>query len=201
MLLIGMLVCLLVPVISQSYRRGKEAAEITEINSLSLALQQFKDRYGVYPPSQIILREDGDYSTATLPVTGNIGGRGNFGDGFVDYPAQGAGGVFLRSVSIEYLRRIWPQLQLNTGATAGPAPGMVTSGPNQYISDWNGSGFFDNTTFLLSGDECLAFFLGGIPAGEPRDNPAIRTGQGAPGTRGFSKDPLNPTLPPIPGTA
>jgi type II secretory pathway pseudopilin PulG len=196
-LVIAILIGLLVPVISGAYQTGRRAAEITEMNSLTTTLTSFKDRFGVFPPSQIVLREDGDYSTVTFAALGGTNEVYNY------QPTQGVGAVCIREVSIQYLRRLWPQISLNIGTTAGNAPGIVTTGPpaNQFFYDWNGNGQFDNTTFCLSGDECLVFFLGGIPTGEPRDNAAIRTGQGPPGILGFSKNPVNPTLPPIAGTA
>jgi len=47
--------------------------------------------------------------------------------------------------------------------------------------DWNGDGVIaaPNTAWLLEGDQCLVFFLGGVPSG---------TG----GLRGFSSNPRNP---------
>jgi general secretion pathway protein G len=198
MLLIAILVGLLVPVIAAAYRRGREAAEITEINSLVTVIERFKDRYGVYPPSQIILREDGDYSSASGSPVAAITN---------DQPMLGVGGVFVKEVSIQYLKRIWPQIQLNTSSSTGGPPryidtnnnGQVDSGEPFY--DWNGNNTFDDVTYYLSGDECLVFFLGGIPAGQPLDNPTVRAGQGPPSTNGFSRDPRNPTIAPIAGTA
>ena len=175
------------------------------MSSIVTTLQTFKDRFGVYPPSQMILMENGDYSTATMGSASVPGQSGmvNLVNGGVHTPTQGVGGVFLRDVSVQYLRRIWPQISLNTSGSAGNAPGIVTTGPaaSQFFYDWNGNGVYDSGAYLLSGDECLAFFLGGIPTGEPHDNSAIRTGQGPPGCLGFSKNPINPTLPPIAGTA
>jgi general secretion pathway protein G len=192
-LVIAILIGILVPVIAGAYGRGRQAAELTEMNSIATTLQQFKDRFGVYPPSQIILREDGDYSST---ATG-----GTNPPGWNDVPAQGVGAVLLLDLSVQYLRRIWPQMSLNTGPGAGVAPGVVTSGPNPFFYDWNGNGVYDSTPWYLSGDECLVFFLGGIPTGEPRNNPAIRAGQGPPGVLGFSKVPANPTTPPIAAAA
>src|SRR5262245_37802242 len=153
--IIAILVGILVPVVAGAFRRGKEAAEITEINSISVALESFKDRFGVYPPSQIILREDGDYSDTTMASVNNIvsqfpNSTENLITGGVHHPQRGAGGVFLRDVTVQYLRRIWPQLPLNTGATAGFAPGIVTAGPNANFYDWNGDKTFTAGTFLLS---------------------------------------------------
>jgi general secretion pathway protein G len=49
--------------------------------------------------------------------------------------------------------------------------------------DWNGNGAIDSgTSFTLTGDQCLVFFLGGIP-----------TTTGTNGCLGFSTDPVNPS--------
>src|SRR5262245_45153818 len=205
--IIALLVALLIPALASAYLRSKEAAELAEINSLTVALESFKDRFGVYPPSQIILREDGDYSDATMSGVNNIVSQSpnsteNLIFGGVHHPARGPGGVFLRDVTVQYLRRIWPQLPLNTGPTAGVAPGIVfPPAANANYYDWNGDGTYTPGTFLLSGDECLVFFLGGIPIGEPVDNPSIRSGQGLPGTLGFNKQPFNPTIRPVAGAS
>jgi general secretion pathway protein G len=52
--------------------------------------------------------------------------------------------------------------------------------------DWNGNGTVDPPV-VLTGDQCLVFFLGGIP-----------NGSGPPGCLGFSADPSNPTAPGAP---
>jgi prepilin-type N-terminal cleavage/methylation domain-containing protein len=49
--------------------------------------------------------------------------------------------------------------------------------------DWNGNGTVDPAPVDLEGDQCLVFFLGGIPAGGA-----------TPGTVGFSTDPGNPSV-------
>jgi competence protein ComGC len=192
--IIAVLIGLLVPVIAGALRRGQEAAELAEIHNVATNIVKFKDRFPVYPPSQIILREDGDYSTTTLGVV------------VTDAPTTGVGGVFLREVSVQYLRRLWPQIVLNTSSTAGNSAYVVDKDGDGSINDsneffdWDGDGAFDdNTTYLLSGDECLVFFLAGVPEGESPNDSTIRTGQGPPGGKGFSKDPLNPTLVTLPG--
>jgi hypothetical protein len=50
--------------------------------------------------------------------------------------------------------------------------------------DWNGNGIAGDKPVVLEGDQCLVFFLGGIPA----------TGQVL-GCLGFSANPLNPAFP------
>lgn len=199
--IIAILIGLLVPVIAGAFARGKEAAEITEMTVIVTNLEQFKDRFGHYPPSQIILREDGDYSTASLSAYVNGGVESPL-------PTQGATAVFVRDVSVQYLRLLWPQINLNVSTTAGNSPYVVDKDGSGSINqqneffDWNGDGVFqDDTNYFLSGDECLVLFLGGIPAGTPTTSSTIRAGQGPPGVHGICKDPFNPCILPIAGTA
>jgi hypothetical protein len=73
--------------------------------------------------------------------------------------------------------------------------------------DWNGDGRLTDTLVgqpqvrYLQGDECLIFFLGGIPAGEvePGTGPWSRQNSGPPGGHGFGKKPAWPTERPIAG--
>ena len=74
--------------------------------------------------------------------------------------------------SLAFLKKMWPRLA--TPTTAGFAG-----------HDWNGDGQItikDNGAFLLEGDQCLVFFLGGIQRG------GVCTG--------FSVDKAYPTRPP-----
>lgn len=197
LLIVGILIGLLVPAITGAYKRGQIAAEITEMNTLSTQLESFKQRFGVYPPSQIILREDGDYSTATF--------NSSFGDTEIG-AASGLDVIALRSVSVQYLKRLWPQMVLNTGGSTGAITGTRDLngdgqvGQNDFY-DWNGDGVNQNATnarhfFVLSGDECLVFFLGGIPTGAYPAGVGGRSssvqGSNPPGTSGFSKLAVNP---------
>jgi len=50
--------------------------------------------------------------------------------------------------------------------------------------DWNGNGIAGDKPVVLEGDQCLVFFLGGIPAGGH-----------VPGCLGFSVSPKNPAFP------
>ncbi len=181
--IIGILISILVPVIASAFRKGQEAAEFTEITNLAGALQKFKDRYGVYPPSQIILREDGDYYVGGNPIVA---------------PSPQDTAVFDEALSVQYLRRIWPQLVIHTRTNLTPYPvtpteigdisGDGTVNANDFY-DWNGDGSLGNPAQVhyLQGDECLVFFLGGLPTGQVANtkNPA--------GCTGFSKAPQWPT--------
>lgn len=71
-----------------------------------------------------------------------------------DYTTSGGGiNVEIRDRSAEFLGRIWPGLRIRSIRTPGATP---------TATDWNGDG--DTTDSLeLTGEQCLVFFLGGIP--------------------------------------
>lgn len=195
LLIIAILVGLLVPVITGAYRRGREAAEAVEISNLANALESFKEHFGVYPPSGIVLIENGDYSPNTwqsLPIF--LTANNEYG--------VTKDGVFSRSLSVQYLRRLWPQLQISE---AGPpaldldGDGTPNNSPLDFY-DWNGDGNPSGPqAFALSGDECLVFFLGGIPTGQYPNGQGVRDPslpeKFPPGVIGFARIPENPTAP------
>ena len=86
-------------------------------------------------------------------------------------------GAPLYSDSLAYLQRLWPRLQ--------------------FPVDWNGNGKIDPPTgpiagdVILTGDQCLVFFLCGIP---------FVDGTGLPTCSGFSTNPANPAAHITPGT-
>ena len=59
MVVLGILIALLVPAIGGAIKNAKNAAVIAEINQVAQALADFKSKYGDYPPSRILLDEDG----------------------------------------------------------------------------------------------------------------------------------------------
>jgi general secretion pathway protein G len=70
--------------------------------------------------------------------------------------------------SVHYLQRLWPRLRLEPGTRI----------------DWNGDGEIQED-HVLEGDECLVFFVGGIPS----------KGEAANGCLGFSKEGKTPAEP------
>jgi general secretion pathway protein G len=77
--------------------------------------------------------------------------------------------VQLDADSVQYLTSLFPRINL--------APGTNI--------DWNGDGTITpspNGDYILEGDQCLVFFLGGIPS----------TAGGVNGCTGFSTNPANP---------
>lgn len=112
--------------------RGEDAKVAAEIMQLSSALQDFKQRFGIYPPSSFTLRQNMN-AYASDPTNARI------------------------------VAKIWPRL----GGTSGSNP-----------IDWGVPP--KSLPIALEPDQCLVFFLGGIP------------NQSAPGCLGFSTSPSNP---------
>lgn len=89
--IIAALVGLLMPAIGKAVDRANEAAALSEIQAMKQALAQFRSAYGVYPPSRIVIAEDGDYSSGNLGLAAPLGSR-----------------------SATYLKRIFPRISLRT---------------------------------------------------------------------------------------
>src|SRR4051794_13848271 len=64
--ILALLIGLLAPAVMNAVIAAKNAAVSSEIQALGQALAQFKNQYGEFPPSRILVMENGDYSTATL---------------------------------------------------------------------------------------------------------------------------------------
>lgn len=136
-LILAVLIAILLPTLNGAMRTAKNAAVGAEINLLAQALAAFKAKYGDYPPSRILLVENGDYSSVTSSVSLGTG------DITVGQLAQR---------SIAALRRFFPRVVLSTSGAVVPAK----------LYDFNGNGAMDGK-YILQGHECLVFFLGGIP--------------------------------------
>lgn len=136
--IIGVLVGLLIAGISFVTTRAPEMQVRNDINQLGIALESFKSQYSFYPPSQFILCENNnDYSNPAL--------MGSF------HP-------LLVQDSREYLGKMFNRLA-NNAAWMGPSPG--SGGPATNFLDWNQDGSYTRPV-VLTGDQCLVFFLGGI---------------------------------------
>ncbi len=150
LIIAGILVGLLIPAVRGAIRRTHEAVVLSEMQSFSVALASFKSEYGEYPPSRIVISEDGDYSARRLRTAGN-------------------GAEFLATRSMNYMRKFWPRIRVSTsGPTCSPAdiaagrfhdangsfdPSKGQGGPNNGLDD----------PYILTGANCLVFFLGGVP--------------------------------------
>ena len=166
-LIIGILMALLVPTVAGALRRGREAQVSAELNNLATALASFKNTYGDYPPSRVVLCEAG-YNNSGLTsaqlsaAAGPLSPSGNDTDLTLNQLIQR---------SRLYLRKFWPRVDFDNGTI-----------PFNFNSN-------SSTTevLVLSGAECLTFFLGGIPT---NDGAGRITG-----VSGFSKLPTNPFMP------
>jgi general secretion pathway protein G len=196
--IIGILVALLVPVIANAVRTARDAAVTSEITGLANALNAFKEKYGEYPPSRIILREDGFYditlTSTTLssvtwfgnsayvnnPPINNMNSGASNANGAAVYSANDISYGQLAQRSIRFLRKFFPRANFSTTAPIFNA---------QAFHDFNGDNVFQGSSpILLEGHECLVFFLGGIT------NHTANSVNGAPvlSMDGFAKDPVNP---------
>jgi general secretion pathway protein G len=161
---LAILVGLLLPVISGALRTAKNAAAQAEINLLAQALANFKAAYGDYPPSRVYLAENGYF-----PVGNTTRVNGDANDITIGQLAQR---------SLTALRKFFPKVVFSTS-------GPVFLNNSKIWYDFNGNGVMDGP-YILQGDECLVFFLGGIPLQDPAT--------GAFGMTGFGKDPVNPFM-------
>jgi general secretion pathway protein G len=153
-----MLVGLLLAGIFYAFSRMNQTTTIADISQLGASLQGFKAKYGVYPPSRI--RLCGDYDQYALKPT----------------PAAN-GGPQLDSDSIAFINRMFPRIGLTVWS--------VTNNKGAGIN-WAGNGVLVDE--ILEGDQCLVFFLGGIPSPVAATNPQ----QWAPPS-GFSTSPKDPS--------
>ena len=107
-------------------------------------MENFKVKFGCYPPSRVHLINSGTYNTALVAGTTTPQNP-------LDFESN-------RILSI-----MWPSLA--------------------YPVDWSGGTGGKNTDWILDGDQCLVFFLGGIPSASPAGvtsstNPTAAVAQG-----------------------
>ena len=182
-LIIGILIGLLLPAVQAAFRRAKEAQVSAELNNIATALASFNNTYNDYPPSRIIIAERG-YNFAGVLTNTNVAETLADTTHCTDITVQQ-----LAQRSLLYLRKFWPRVDF----LSDPGASAVTG----HFHDFNGNGHVDSTYAstgasytILSGSECLAFFLGGIPISTP-------TGYGV---SGFSKSPTFPFVDPVTAT-
>lgn len=174
---LSLLAALLLPAITGAISRAKEAAVSVELNLLATALQSFRDKHGELPPSRILLCEDGNYGQFLTPAMASD-------YRFATPSASDISTAQLAQRSVTYLRKFWPRL--NLGTSSGAIYSAATGWP-----DFNGNGTQDGP-YVLSGDECLVFFLGGVPRliqTKDSSGNVIKTGWGM---LGFGANPVNP---------
>lgn len=171
--ILALLIALLLPAINGAVRTAKNTAASTELKQLDQALAAFKSKYGDYPPSRILLCENGYYN---IGLTTALAGATPATQADITY-----GQLAQRSLS--YLRKFFPKVVLSTSGA------VWTAADNQWY-DFNGNGVLD-PPYILQGHQALVFFLGGLPQS---------TSEGYAMT-GFAKNPANPFTPAIAGAA
>jgi prepilin-type N-terminal cleavage/methylation domain-containing protein len=175
------LVALVAAGVFKAFGTAKQVTATNDIQQLAVGLENFKTKYGFYPPSRLKLcGNKNEYSTTTQ----------------------------LDVDSVAYLQRMFPQIgtinylpsppnppltvdHAHTAPWADPTPG--TSALFQYWIQWDGKYSTTSppytatypTACILEGDQCLTFFLGGIPA----------TGATPLTLTGFSQAPFDPSTP------
>ena len=119
-LILAFLIALLLPALSGAMKTARNAAVGAEINQLAQALASFKAQYGDYPPSRILLAEDGNYNAVTSNQTLSIAGRAI---------SPGATGTEVRRGAPQ----VFPECELQylgsgvVGTTANPPASGTTS--------------------------------------------------------------------------
>jgi general secretion pathway protein G len=166
--IIGILAALLLPAIGSAVRKARETAVASEIGAMAQALNDFKSKYGDYPPSRIVLAENGDYSGNNPPMP-------HAPNPYLYTAGSDISITTLYQRSLRYMRKFFPRMNLST---AGPVANA--------FYDFNGNGTNDGS-YVITGHECLVFFLGGVPSLSQDSN-----GNPVYAMTGFSRNPLNP---------
>ncbi|HEY2155057.1 MAG TPA: prepilin-type N-terminal cleavage/methylation domain-containing protein [Isosphaeraceae bacterium] len=172
-LIIAILMALLLPAINAAVNAANNARVAAEQQNLQTALADFKNKYGEYPPSRIILYNlvagttAAPYGASATAVTVPAGAVGT--------PEIDLGDLNQRTVRA--MRKYFSRA----------AAYFPTTGTASVTITWSsGTNATNNGYVILSGDECLVFFLGGMPQ-------AVSTTSGSGmAVTGFSRDPANP---------
>ena len=155
--------------IAAALRTAKNAAVQAEINQLAQALANFKSTYGDYPPSRVLLCENGNYFRSSTAIAGEH-------DRHERVTQRHTVGI-LAQRSLTAMRKFFPKVVFSTSGSRRRSIGT------NFWYDFNGNGMMD-APYILHGHECLVFFLGGVPFQDPAT--------GTFGMTGFGKDPVNP---------
>jgi general secretion pathway protein G len=97
--IIGVLVGLTASAVMPLFGKGAEVTVTTELRQLGTAMETFKSKYGVYPPSRILLAPN---------LAAYAGPPGS-----------------IQQESLGFLLHIWPRLDLKTGVNWGTAQGLL----------------------------------------------------------------------------
>jgi prepilin-type N-terminal cleavage/methylation domain-containing protein len=146
--IIGLLVSLISAAVWKATATANRVRNQTEISQLATAVESFKQKFGIYPPSKILLGE-------------------RITDYFKDGNAKTQPISPFHLDSYATLTTIFPRLDFSKA----------------FFIDWDGNRAL-SPPVILEGDQCLVFFLGGIPQVD---------GNGRPFCSGFSTNPADPT--------
>jgi general secretion pathway protein G len=176
--IILVLVSLIASAVLAFTKTGAIVSTQSEISHLNQALELFKQKFGMYPPSKIFLANcKADYNAAFKYYSG------------LPTPDQYNMLVIQNSLNI-YLPRLFPKMTIPDN----PPPNQASV--NNQTVDWTGGQFqvwvgsnrWQGT--FLEGDQALVFFLGGMQTNSGGVNGCI-------GFAAFAKNPtsVDPTLP------
>ena len=157
---------------------------------LAAGLARFKDTYGEYPPSRVILSEQGCYSEVKYVGDGvrRVHPAGPTTTAITTALSGVATAHWLGTVPADEVRHaghlVRPAWRSDPSARSARFFPRVAGPTATAWHDFNGNNNLDSGFIYLEGHECLVFFLGGIPS--PTTN---STGIVGFGMSGFGKNP------------
>jgi general secretion pathway protein G len=166
--IIGIILSLIGAAVVQAQRAGRRTQNRVEIGQLEVALDQFKQKFGAYPPSRLRLCESLAYYDRTTIV--NASGQ--------SVPNNQVDADSLQFLSLMFSHLDWSNGINWSGSPSFPNP--PPPGPGMDGTPGNPCG-----AITLEGDQCLVFCLGGIP----------NTTSTPVSCLGFSSNPSNPSIP------
>jgi prepilin-type N-terminal cleavage/methylation domain-containing protein len=174
-LILAILIALLVPALAGAIRTVRRASVSTEIRSLQQGVTSFAVKYGgTVPVSVFVCSESGDYSA--------------------DFMSDAGISEDVRVRSLTFLRAAFPRVRVSatrlvarTQCSISPG-GLTIAGIGFY--DFNGNGTYDPAPYVLTGDECLVLWLGGMCKPSLGSDGTARFA-----TIGIATDPYNPWQP------
>lgn len=139
--IIVILMALTVGVISKVYVYLDEVKVVSEVNRMAQACEQFKSTFGRYPASRIILCENPNHYQT---IISGGGGNGELAAKSSEYISSAFPNIFSTGFLIDWSGQV---PALNNTANPGIVP--ISNNPGSRV-------------FVLEGQECLVYFLGGI---------------------------------------
>lgn len=162
------LATILLVAVNKAFSTAKVTSAANDIRQLELALENFKTQYGFYPPSRFKLCGNKmEYGTTALD-TDSIGWLTRTFPKITTVNKDSSGNVVTATTS--------PWADPTTTAPGSGVPTRWAQWDGQYTSGAK------PPPVILEGDQCLVFFLGGIPI---PGNPIQMSG--------FSQTPIDPS--------